>query len=99
MVEKKGAELCMVSYVDLAETSGVSTQDFFSEQTTFSMLTTVGWCMEQELNGIHCLKVCYIHDDDGQGNSAGLVIPISCVLKCEVLQGTGVDMLSSPEAN
>jgi hypothetical protein len=99
MFEKKAAELCLVSYIDLAETTGVSTQDFFGEHTTLSRLSTVGWVMEQDVQGIHCIKVCYIHDDDGEENSSGIVIPISCVLKCEILEGSGKDLLSISESN
>lgn len=95
MYEAKGAELCLVTYVDLAETQNVSTQEFFDHKTTYSKLSIAGWVMEQELNGVVCLKVCYLHDEDGEENSAGIVIPISCVLSCERLHNTGESAVDS----
>lgn len=78
------AYLAVIEYIDLAEITNISTQDFFSNET-ISTLTVTGYCIEADMDGIHVLKVCYINDLDGGANSSGLVIPISCVKSIQKL--------------
>jgi hypothetical protein len=99
MLEQKSAEICCVTYVDLAETSNISTQSFFDHKTSYSKLSVCGWVMEQEIGGVLCLKICYLHDEDGNENSSGIVIPISCIISCDKLVNSGEKLFEPELAN
>jgi hypothetical protein len=79
-MSEKVARPAIVQYVDLAQTSNVSTQDFLGK-AGLSMLQTIGWVYECEVDGFECVKILSYDDMDGEANSEGIVIPKACVLK------------------
>lgn len=82
MSEIVAAELSLIEYIDLAGYTDFQTSDFFSsDQYTVCTLTIVGWALDVVIDGLHLVKIVFVNDEDGDENSEGMVIPISCITK------------------